>query len=193
MNIKIGGVFLALLILVVSAVPVMAQSTPFLINGWVTDSNQNPVNNPSIVITNTNTGEDLVIKTDPDSNYYHALSTSYNVSAGDILNFSVNGDDAPDHTVSEAEISKGGFELNLTVEQTTGLCGDVTGNGVVDTGDVILLSNFVGYYPGMPQYALNSTQQLAGDVTGNGVIDTGDVILLSNFVGYSGYTLNCTY
>ena len=62
----------------------------------------------------------------------------------------------------------------------------------MDTWDVILLSNYVGYYPGMPQYALNSTQQWAGNVTGNDVIDTGDVILLSNYVGYSGYELNCT-
>ena len=75
---------------------------------------------------------------------------------------------------------------------SAGICGDVTCNGVVDTGDVILLSNYVGYYPGNPNYALNNTQKWAGDVTGNGVIDTGDVILLSNYVGYPGYELNCT-
>jgi hypothetical protein len=71
----------------------------------------------------------------------------------------------------------------LTAER---VCGDVTGDGVVDTGDVILLSNYVGY----PDYTLQN--EWAGDVTGNGVIDTGDVILLSNYVGYPGYSLNCT-
>jgi len=71
----------------------------------------------------------------------------------------------------------------LTAER---ICGDVTGNSVVDTGDVILLSNYVGY----PGYTL--VNEWAGDVTGNGVIDTGDVILLSNYVGYPGYVLNCT-
>jgi len=80
---------------------------------------------------------------------------------------------------------------NGSIEILSGICGDVTGNGVVDTGDVILLSNYVGYYPGNPNYALDTAQQWAGDVTGNGVIDTGDVILLSNFVGYTGYSLNC--
>jgi hypothetical protein len=93
-------------------------------------------------------------------------------------------DDVMLSNASAAEIP-----VNVTggsVEVISGICGDVTGNNVVDTGDVILLSNFVGY----PGYVLQN--EWAGDVTGNGVIDTGDVILLSNFVGYSGYSLNCT-
>jgi hypothetical protein len=73
-----------------------------------------------------------------------------------------------------------------SVEIIYGICGDVTGNDVVNTGDVILLSNYVGYQG----YTL--ANEWAGDVTGNGVINTGDVILLSNFVGYTGYSLNCT-
>ena len=79
--------------------------------------------------------------------------------------------------------------VNVTsgsVEIVYGICGDVTGNNVVNTGDVILLSNYVGY----SGYTLANEQ--AGDVTGNGVINTGDVILLSNYVGYQGYSLNCT-
>ena len=75
----------------------------------------------------------------------------------------------------------------LTVEyRDKGVCGDVTGDDLVDTGDVILLSNYVGY----PGYTLPN--EWAGDVTGDGLIDTGDVILLSNYVGYPGYSLNCT-
>ena len=79
--------------------------------------------------------------------------------------------------------------VNITsgsVEIVYGICGDVTGNNVVNTGDVILLSNFVGY----SGYTL--ANEWAGDVTGNSVINTGDVILLSNYVGYQGYSLNCT-
>ena len=79
-----------------------------------------------------------------------------------------------------------------SVEIVSGICGDVTGDGVVNTGDVILLANYVGYYPGNPNYALDDGQKRAGDVTGNGVIDTGDVILLANYVGYPGYELNCS-
>ena len=73
-----------------------------------------------------------------------------------------------------------------SVEIIDGICGDVTGDGLVDTGDVILLSNYVGY----PGYTL--PKEWVGDVTGDGLIDTGDVILLSNYVGYPGYSLNCT-
>ena len=76
--------------------------------------------------------------------------------------------------------------ISGSVKIVSGICGDVTGDGVVDTGDVILLSNYVGY----PGYTLRDVW--SGDVTGNGVIDTGDVILLANYVGYPGYTLNCT-
>jgi hypothetical protein len=76
--------------------------------------------------------------------------------------------------------------LVVEYEGVPGTCGDVTGNNVVKTGDVILLSNYVGY----TGYTLQN--EWAGDVTGNGVINTGDVILLSNFVGYTGYSLNCT-
>ena len=73
----------------------------------------------------------------------------------------------------------------LSIEYGDKVCGDVTGDGLVDTGDVILLSNYVGY----PGYTLPKVW--ASDVTSDGLIDTGDVILLSNFVGYSGYSLNC--
>ena len=192
MKLKVWGVLPALLILMMGIAIVMAQPAPFVISGWVTDTGLNPINDPNIVITNTNTGEEFIVKTNTGSNYYHAISTSHNVSMNDVLSFNVNGNDVGDHTVTDPEISSGGFELDLITGQTAGMCGDVTGNNIVDTGDVILLSNFVGYYPGMPQYALNSTQQCAGDVTGNGIIDTGDVILLSNYVGYSGYSLNCS-
>ncbi len=38
----------------------------------------------------------------------------------------------------------GNFAQNLTVE-CFDLCGDVTGDGAIGIGDVILLSNYVGY------------------------------------------------
>ena len=174
--------------------PAMADTppTPFAISGWVNDSNGDPVNNPDVAITNMNTGEAFVVATVGGSDYYRAVTGSYNVSANDALSLDVDGVTAATHSVTQDEINAGGFEQNLSVEGGLSICGDVTCDGVVDTGDVILLSNYVGYYPGNPAYALNSTQKWAGDVTGNGVIDTGDVILLSNYVGYPGYELNCT-
>ena len=38
----------------------------------------------------------------------------------------------------------GNFAQNLTVERSD-LCGDVTGDGVIDRGDVILFANYVEY------------------------------------------------
>jgi hypothetical protein len=85
-----------------------------------------------------------------------------------------------------------GVNINgASIQLISGICGDVTGNDIVDLGDVILLANHVGYYPGRPEYYLDSAQIQAGDVTGDGLVDTGDVILLSNFVGYTGYELRC--
>ena len=161
--------------------------TPLLISGTVSDIGGNPANNPGVVITNLMTGEVLAVETASGSNYYQVMSSSYEVSAGDVLNFDVvNGNPAEvNHTVTTGEMNAGGFELDLTVEPI-GQCGDVTANNVVNTGDVILLSNYVGYQG----YTLQN--EWAGDVTGNGVINTGDVILLSNYVGYTGYSLNCT-
>ncbi len=46
----------------------------------------------------------------------------------------------------------GNFAQNLTVERS-GLCNDVTGDGAIDRGDVILLANYVEY----SGYSLNCT------------------------------------
>jgi len=183
---KILCILLAVSVCIVMIVPAMAQpapSTPFLIWGWVTDSEGAPLDNPDVLITNLDTLEEFTAETYADSNYYQVMISSENVSAGNELNFSVNSGTPTNHEVTQAEINAGGFEQNLTAEQT-GLCGDVTENDVVDTGDVILLANYVGY----PGYTID---ERTGDVTGNGVVDTGDVILLANYVGYPGYELNC--
>jgi len=176
-----------------------AAPAPFVISGQVNCTSGDPVNDPGVTITNLNSSEIMPVETYAESNYYRIVVTSSdNVSAGNVLHFNVTGSSSSNpinfnHTITADEIEAGGFAQDIAVDcGFTGICGDVTCNGIVDTGDVILLSNYVGYYPGMPQYALNSTQQWAGDVTGNNVIDTGDVILLSNYVGYSGYELNCT-
>ncbi len=160
---------------------------PLLISGWVNYPDGGPAHDSDVVITNLNTSEVFAVETVTDSNYYQVMTCSYNVSAGDVLNFNASNGDSTElnHTVTIEEMNAGGFEQDMTVGRS-GICGDVTGNNVVNTGDVILLSNYVGY----TGYTLPN--EWAGDVTGNGVINTGDVILLSNFVGYTGYSLNCT-
>ena len=168
--------------------------TPLMIYGWVNCTDGSPVNDPDVTVTNTNTSEVFIAETNASSNYYRISTSSDYMSAWNVLHFVVSSSNSIEfnHTVTTIEMDAGGFTQNATIEcGQSGICGDVTCNGVVDTGDVILLANYVGYYPGNPAYVLNSTQRWAGDVTGNCVIDTGDVILLSNHVGYPGYALNC--
>ena len=97
-------------------------ATPFLIFGWVNYSDGSPVNNPSVTITNLNTTEVFTATTDAGSNYYQVLTSSDNVSTGNVLHFEASNDNPNttefDHTVTEGEMNKGGiFDLNITIEK----------------------------------------------------------------------------
>ncbi|MCK4811616.1 MAG: dockerin type I repeat-containing protein, partial [Methanosarcinales archaeon] len=61
--------------------------------------------------------------------------------------------------------------------------GDVTGDGVVNIGDAVLLFNWVSF-PNEREttYALNRADN--ADVTGNGVVNIGDATLLFNWVSF---------
>ena len=176
---------------VLLSVAIVAADPPtsFLITGEVSNSG-NPVNDPGVMIINTNSAEVFTVETSENTNYFSTITSSYNVSVNDMLNFSLDGEQITTHTIIQSDIDAGGLEIDLTIAPAY-LCGDVTCNDLVDLGDVILLANHVGYYPGRPEYYLNSTQIQAGDVTGDGLVDTGDVILLSNYVGYTWYELRC--
>ena len=135
---EIPGILLALMICMITIAPAIAQptpSTPFLIRGWVTDSEGDPLDNPDLVITDLDTLEEFTAETHPGSNYYQVMTSSENVSAGDELSFSVNGGTPTNHDVTQAEIDAGGFEENLTAEEETGLCGDVDGDRKVTMFD----------------------------------------------------------
>ena len=77
----------------------------------------------------------------------------------------------------------------IVLAQSTPICGDVNCDKKVNSDDVTLLQNYVGY-PG--KYTICS--EWAADVTCDGVIDVGDVALLFNHVNYSEderYALRC--
>jgi len=100
------------------AAPAAGQPTPFLIDGWVNNSVGNPVNDFLVNVTNTNTSEVFTAETIADSNYYQVLTSSENVSAGNVLHFYAcdNGNvEEFDHTVTEGEMNAGGFEQNITI------------------------------------------------------------------------------
>ena len=192
------SVIAALSISVLIVAPAAAAPEPFTIYGYVFYGNGTACNNPVVNITNLNTSVKWQAETNATSNYYQlVLDTGTDVNATEILRFNATSPDGSqsnvtNHTVTQDEIASGGifnFNITLASEAPPGVCGDVTGNGVVNVGDVILLSNYVGY----SGYELNCNPSgtWCGDVTGNGVVNVGDVILLSNYVGYSGYELNC--
>ncbi len=190
MNARSFIIIFCLAVLLSVAIVAADSPTSFLITGEVSSSG-NPVNDYGVMVINTNTAEVFTVETSASTNYFSTITNSYNVSVNDVLNFSVDGEQITTHTIIRSDIDAGGLEIDLTIASAY-LCGDVTCNGIVDLGDVILLANFVGYYPGRPEYYLNSTQMLAGNVTGDSCVDTGDVILLSNYVGYTWYELRCS-
>jgi hypothetical protein len=103
------------------SVGVAQVQTPFLICGYVFNDGGSDCNDPTVNITNLNTSEECTAKTNVTSNYYQTmLSSCADVVAGEILRFDVTSPDGSsnitEHTVTQAEVGGGGFELNITLE-----------------------------------------------------------------------------
>ena len=143
--------------------------TPFLINGWVNCTNGDPANDPSVTVTNMNTGEVFIAETYASSSYYQVLTGSLNVSTGDVLHFVVS-DSEFDHPVTQAEMDAGGFEQNATIEcgGPAGVCGDATGDDIVTMADGRRI-----YMHKIYEVELNCDPWEA-DVTGDGLITMAD-------------------
>ena len=80
------------------------------------------------------------------------------------------------------------FEQNLTIPvPQVGICGDVDGNGKVDSMDYVTLR---AYVVGAPGWTI--TSEWAADVDCNTKIDSMDYVTLRAYiVGAPGWTLNC--
>jgi hypothetical protein len=61
--------------------------------------------------------------------------------------------------------------------------GDVTGNGVVNIGDAVLLFNWVSF-PNERETTYALTRADNADVTGDGNVNIGDAVLLFNWVSF---------
>ena len=143
-------------------------STPFLIDGWVNCTDGDPVNDPSVTVTNLNTSEVFIAETNVSSNYYHVITSSLNVSAGNVLHFNVSNTEF-DHPVTQGEMDAGGFEQNATIEcGGPWLCGDVTGDGKVTMADGRRIYMHIIY-----GVELNC-DPCEADVTGDGKITMAD-------------------
>ncbi|RJS85156.1 hypothetical protein CW713_01760 [Methanophagales archaeon] len=115
-------------------------STPFHVYGWVKYSNGTAMLGPNVNITNLNTSESYTVETNASYSYYQVITSSCNVSAGDVLNFSASDDGNSANrtaTVTSQNMTEGGlFEQNLTiVVQPQRICGDVDNDGYITGGD----------------------------------------------------------
>ena len=111
-------ILICLAAIAVLAAPSYAQPTPFVIGGWVSCENGTGCNNPAVQMTNA-TGVSGDAENASTSNYYRFALTCGDVSDGSTLQFDAAGcsqSSTTPHTVSQAEIDAGGFELNITLE-----------------------------------------------------------------------------
>ena len=167
MNNRIFGA-LALLVVVMcigGIILVVAEPTPFVINGELFDADGNPCNDPSVNVTNTNTGSGCwIAETYPGSNYYQlVLANGIDLNASETLRFEVTNSDGNqskivEQTVTEDEIDDGGlFDFNITLAPTalifdTGASANPypsifgTHNGTI-TPDVNITVNRMYTYP----------------------------------------------
>ena len=109
-------------------VEIIQPSTPFLINGYISYKNGTKCNNPSINITNLNSGVNWLAETSAISNYYQlVLSSGTDINATEVLQFEVTNPDGSQsnttcHTVTLEETNNGGlFNFNITLEAKPGI------------------------------------------------------------------------
>jgi hypothetical protein len=125
MNEKIVGTLLVVAMCIVCTVPaVVAQETPFVINGYVSYANGTVCNNPNVNVMNTDTGESWYAQNSSDSNYYRLmLVNGTDLNASETLRFAVTSPDGSQSRdirfeVTENEVDSGGkfgFEITLAV------------------------------------------------------------------------------
>ena len=84
-----------------------------------------------------------------------------------IVNVTVTGTDVSDEVMTKTNVGV--------------ILGDITGNGVINIGDVVRLANYVG--TGFDPAYEPVGGHLAGDMNDNGVVNIGDVVRLANYVG----------
>ena len=148
--------------------------TPFLIYGWVTGTTGQPLNGPNVTVKNLNTTEEYTVETNASESYYQVITSSCNVSAGDVIYFNASDNGNSTNctvTVTLQNMTDGGlFEQNLTIpSQQAGICGDVTGDGKVRVGDGRRILKWIDDPVGYPIADL-----WAADVTGDGKVRVGD-------------------
>ena len=120
--------------------------TPFVIYGWVNYTNGAACDNPTVDITNTNTGMQWQAETHSGNSYYQLVLDTTSISTGDVLQFNVTDgtkSNSTNHTVIAGDINSGGiFDFNLTL-----LSGSQTDGPTVDS--ITITPDEYGSTPGV--------------------------------------------
>jgi hypothetical protein len=128
-----------------ATVGVVAQSdppAPFMVCGYVSYGDESVCNNPTVDITNLNTGRVWTAETDANSNYYQIMLVSCtDVIAGEALQFDGTDPDGgqsstTEHTVTQDEVDAGGLLYNSTLEPLHP--GDINGDGEITLADAAI-------------------------------------------------------
>ena len=145
MNRRIINVLL-ILIICIGTIPVIADEVqddgnppfemPFIICGWVNDSNGEPVtSNLNVTITNTNTSDKRQAEVYAGYNFYQLVFSITKISAGDPLEFNAtNGRQysTTNHTVTQENIGDDGlFDFNITLEVPAARTGEININEIM--------------------------------------------------------------
>jgi hypothetical protein len=109
----------SLVIICLAAMPAAAQ-IPFEISGYVHFPDGSACLDPTVTITNLNTGAVLPVMTMPSSNYYQAKPAALlnEISENDVLEFraSVGTDSAViEHRILASDLNSGALYLNITL------------------------------------------------------------------------------
>jgi hypothetical protein len=123
MNKKIAGTLLVVVLCMVSIAPVViAQETPFVILGYISYANGTACDEPSVNVTNTNTGSSGYAENSSTSHYYRlvlANGTDLNASATLRLDVTSPGGSQSkivEFEITQDEVNEGGrFDFNITL------------------------------------------------------------------------------
>ena len=132
MNYTKPGVVASVIFVCLIAVPAAAQ-IPFEITGYVHFPDGSACLDPTVTITNQNTGAVLPVMTLPSSNYYQAKPAPLQneINENDVLEFKASaGTDSTviEHSISASDLNNGALYLNITF----GTANTATGSGVGD-------------------------------------------------------------
>ncbi len=131
-NHPIHPIILSMVLIGLAIAPAAAQ-IPFEITGYVHFTDGSACLDPTVTITNLDTGDVLPVMTVPSSSYYMIKPAllQNEISEGDVLEFkSSAGTDSAviEHRISASDLNNGALYLNITL----GTAGTTTGSGVGD-------------------------------------------------------------